>query len=195
MTARKLLSTALLLGLLPAGLGVASLALREELGKACLLYAIAALIPYLVRNNTRSNENGAMVLLALNGFCRRFFLVTLLLTLNHLGSCPTWLTGLVISTTLMQWSGFLLIRPGRLNAALMPEISAWNGFGQICVPGIFLFDLLLIQRFPANFRFSEAFHLAGYSFLGALQLLEVAHDFYRVRRPILLWLRALAFQP
>lgn len=195
MSLREILNSFFALWLVPASLGIAALALREQYAGALALYCIAWAFSFLIYPPNASWPGIDSWARAVQSLSRRCFLLAVLLTLNHLGSCPTWFMGLMLAASLMKWCGFLFIRPSRLDVPVMPEIKQWNTLAQIVIPGIFFSDLLLIQLFPANLRFSENFHLTGYAFLGALQLLQLAHDFYRVRRPILFWIRALAFQP
>lgn len=195
MNPKDLVNNLLTVLLLPLGMGVAGVALRGHFGVALVVYALALLIAWLARPETSVWVAQETLPRAMQAGCRRAFLLLILTTLNVLGSCPTWFLGLMISATLMQWTVYLVIRPSRLAPPLLPEISLWNRFAQAAIPGIFLADMLLTQRFPGNFRFSETFHLAGYAFLASLKMLQLAHDFYRMRRAVSFWVRALALQP
>lgn len=194
MNSREMLSSSVCLLLLPAGLAVASLSLHGYIGSAAAVY-LGAVLLYLVSQPPYSPWSGPdSYVRALRLGSRRVFVLLVLTTLNALGSCPTWFLGLMVASTLMQWSGYVFVRPTRLDVPLLPEIAGWNAIAQSLVLGMFLVDFLLIQTFPNNFRFSGAFHLAGYALLASLQIMQLAHDFMRMRRPLLNWIRALAFQ-
>lgn len=195
MNPKEMVSNLLTVLLLPLGMGIAAVALRGHFATALGVYALALIVAWLGRPETSLWVAQETFPRAIQAGCRRTFLLLILTTLNALGSCPTWFLGLMISVTLMQWTVYLVIRPSRLSPPLLPEISLWNRVAQAAIPAIFLADSLLIQRFPGNFRFSETFHLAGYAFLASLQVLQLAHDFFRMRRAVSFWVRALALQP
>ncbi len=195
MNPKDLVNNLLTVLLLPLGMAVAAVAMRGHFGIALGIYTLALAIAWLGRPETSLWVAQETFPRAIQAGCRRTFLLLVLTTLNALGSCPTWFLGLMISATLMQWTVYLVIRPARLSPPLLPEISLWNRVAQAAIPGIFFADMLLTQRFPANFRFSETFHLAGYAFLASMQVLQLAHDFYRMRRAVSFWVRAIALQP
>ncbi len=180
--------------LIPAGFCIAALAMRGLLMQATGLYALALAMHALTHSKPLpwgASDPTVPVQVA----SRRIFFLIVLTTLNALGSCPTWFVGLLCAATLMQWTGYFFVRPSRMGVPSLPEIGLWKAAAQGLVLGIFLVDLTLIQTFPNNFRLSATFHLAGYSFLAALVILQLAHDFFRMRRSLVFWFRALAFHP
>ncbi len=161
MNPKELVTNLMTVLLLPLGMGIAAVALRGHFGTALGVFTLALLISWSARPETSRWVAQESFPRAVQAGCRRTFLLLILTTLNALGSCPTWFLGLMISATLLQWTVYVLIRPSRLAPPLLPEISLWNRVAQAAIPGIFFADLLLTQRFPGNFRFSETFHRAG----------------------------------
>ncbi len=194
MNPREIVDSTLSLCLLPAGLAVASLGLHGFHGAALAVYGTALIVHFLAQPQYTPWAGPDSWARAIRLGSRRAFLLLTLTTLNFLGSCPTWFLGMMFAATLMQWSGFFLVRPSRLAVPMLPEITQWNTLAQSFILGFFLCDFWLIALLPNNLRFSETFHLAGYALLAALQIMQLAHDFYRMRRPLLFWIRALAFQ-
>jgi hypothetical protein len=183
------------LALIPASVVVASLALRDNFSTALIVYAITLAASFATAPRFAPWTPSHTWQQAFRFSTRRVFFLVVLAALSFHGSCPHWFLGLMLSASLMQWAGFVLVRPHRLGAAVLPEVQNWNTAAQSLLPAVFLADFFLIQVFPRNFQFSANFHLAGYAFLASLQVMQLTHDFYRIRRPILFWLRALAFQP
>jgi hypothetical protein len=194
MNPREIVDSIISLCLLPAGLAVTSFGLHGYYGAAFLIYGSALLAHFLAHPPYSPWSGPDSLSRAIRLAARRSFVLLVLTTLNFLGSCPTWFLGLMVAATLMQWSGYFLVRPSRLAVPMLPEINQWNTLSQSLVLGFFLCDFWLIALLPNNLRFSEAFHLAGYALLAALQIMQLAHDFYRMRRSLLFWIRALAFQ-
>ncbi len=121
-------------------------------------------------------------------------MLILVAAFSFLDACPSWFLALLLSSTLMQTATFLIVRPSRLSAPVVPELASWNAHAQRIIPGIFLADFFLISLFPQRFVLSEDFHLAGYAFLASLQILDIAHGFYQTRRTVAIWFRGLVFQ-
>jgi hypothetical protein len=180
--------------LLPCALGVASLSLRERPGAALVFYLAALVLAALTAPAKTPFSSKSTALQTWRMATERVFLLILVAAFSFLDSCPQWFLALLLSSTLMQSAAFLIVRPSRLSAPLVPELTAWNAYAQRVVPGIFLADFFLISVFPHAFVLSEDFHLAGYAFLASLQTLEVVHGFYQIRRTVVVWFRALAFQ-
>jgi hypothetical protein len=194
MNSREIVDCVVSVALIPAGMAVASLALHGLYGPALAIYTTALLAHFLAQPPYSPWSGPDAAARAVRLGSRRLFVLLVLTTLNVLGSCPIWFLALMLAATLMQWTGYFLVRPSRLAVPMLPEITQWNTLAQSMVLGFFLTDFLLIQLFPNNLRFSETFHLAGYALLASVQVMQLAHDFYRMRRPLLFWIRALAFQ-
>jgi len=194
MKPNEMVSCLFSLSLIPAGLALVSVALRGHYLSAVAIFALGMAAQMLFETSRRTWSHPDSLIHAVPLASRRVFVLLALSTLHALGSCPAWFLALVIAATLMQWGSFFLVRPSRLAPPLLPEITPWNTLCQTLLIGVFLCDFALIAAYPNNFRFSETFHLAGYSFLASLLILQLAHDFFRMRRALLYWLRSLAYQ-
>ncbi len=183
MNPRDIATSSLSLGLLPLGLGVASQALRGSVPYALGIYVLG-LVLYAASAPAYSPwANPDSIARMVRYACLRIFLLITLTAMHTLGNCPTWYLGLMIATALMQSGGFFLLRPSRLSTPFWPEVSAWNTLAQCTLTGIFL-----------STEVSEPLLELGFLILGFLQIIQLGHDFYRMRRPVLYWLRSLAFQ-
>lgn len=142
-------------------------------GWGILLFTVAALSDFLdgflARRYGWETELGAILdpvsdkLLALSFFS--FLMIQ--------GSCPAWFLGLLLAALLLQSLGFLLIYFGRtpIHFPLRPlPLGKWNMALQFFWIGVIFLDLLLRDRFPRNFRYSQLFHLAGYAALAVMQV-------------------------
>ncbi|MBY0370491.1 hypothetical protein K2X33_07380 [bacterium] len=194
MKPNEMVSLLYSVSLLPAGLALVSLALRGHYLSAMAIFAIGITGQLLLETSRYGWSHPDSLAQALPQAARRVFVLLALAALHSLGSCPAWFLAFVIAATLVQWSVFFLVRPSRLAPPLLPELKPWNALCQAALIAIFFCDFALIAAYPNNFRFSETFHLAGYSFLASLLTLHLAHDFYRMRRALLYWLRSLAYQ-
>lgn len=194
MKTQHVVSSLFSVTLLPIGLVLVGAALRGHYWTALGIYLLGLAMQLLVETARRPWNEPDTVLGAAPLAARRVFLLLSLAALHALGSCPSWFLGLLLAATLMQWGGFFLVRPSRLAPPLLPELAPWNTLCQSVLIGVYLCDFALTAAYPANFRFSETFHLAGYSFLASLMVLHLAHDFFRMRRPLLYWLRSIAYE-
>ncbi len=110
------------------------------------------------------------------------------------GSCPQWFLALFIAIALLQGLAFFALKgPRHQGISFEPlPLAKWSTALQLTWIGIVLCDFFFQQRFPQHFRFSMAFHLAGYSFLASLQVVVFFQYCFRYRPFLFSEFRALS---
>jgi len=163
------------------------LVVKSKISLAMELFALACATDYLDGFFARRLDARTPLGEILDPISDKIFTLAFFTLLMTLGTCPSWFLGLLITVTIFQGAGLLVVKVSRADAAFSLgalSIGKWNTTLQFIWIAISLIDKLAIHRSAESSVALRLVSQFGYLGLATMQIAVFFQYFYRYQSEI-----------